>query len=189
MIRSCSLINSSGTNDIRQSQSSGSENATLIISVILAVVVLFLILVIVGFIFWKRLKRSDGSLGTSVSLETVHVIGGGIVKEEKLGSGNFGDVYRGKWNGLPVALKSLKNEEHVAEFEQEAAVLEYAFPSFHPLTLQRKLNHPHIVRYLGIHEDEAGKRYIVTEFVAKGSLADAIVADKNKLKTVNLLRM
>lgn len=40
--------------------------------------------------------------------------------------GNFGEVYKGKWNGSLVALKKLKAEE-VSTFEKEAAILLYYF--------------------------------------------------------------
>lgn len=96
----------------------------MIISVILAAVVVLLISIIVGFIVWRKLKRPAFEI-SAVNLDSINVIKGDIVREEKLGSGNFGDVYRGKWNGLPVALKSMKNEDHVADFGREAAVLEY----------------------------------------------------------------
>ena len=55
--------------------------------------------------------------------------------------------------------------------------------------LCRKLNHPHIVRYLGIHRDASGKLYIVTEFLAKGSLSDVIAAESKELTAADLLRM
>lgn len=62
-------------------------------------------------------------------------------------------------------------------------------PSHTLLTTNSQLNHPHIVRYLGIHKDKSGTRYIVTEYVGKGSLASVINADRDKLKTDDLLRM
>lgn len=38
-------------------------------------------------------------------------------------SGNFGDVYRGTWQGSNVACKKLKNSDLMHEFEAEAATL------------------------------------------------------------------
>ncbi len=42
---------------------------------------------------------------------------------EKLGAGNFGEVYKGEWNGAEVALKKLKSQEDFEEFAKEAMVL------------------------------------------------------------------
>jgi len=45
--------------------------------------------------------------------------------KERLGGGNFGDVWRGLWNGqTEVALKSLKVEEKLQEFMREAKMLQ-----------------------------------------------------------------
>lgn len=47
----------------------------------------------------------------------------------KIGSGNYGDVFKGKWEEpvsgtkINVALKKLKNMQHAVEFERETAVL------------------------------------------------------------------
>ena len=47
-----------------------------------------------------------------------------IVIEEKLGSGNFGEVYRGLWDkATPVALKKMKSGQFFAQFEHEARLL------------------------------------------------------------------
>lgn len=42
------------------------------------------------------------------------------------GGGNFSTVFKGMWEGTtPVALKLLKNEEDMKEFESETAILKY----------------------------------------------------------------
>lgn len=47
-----------------------------------------------------------------------------ILVLERLGGGNFGDVYKGIWNGATiVALKRLKTEEQLEEFRREAILL------------------------------------------------------------------
>lgn len=120
------LTNNVGLDDITQTKSSEDISVIVMISVILAVVVVLLIIGIVIFIILRRRRQSkDETLAVSVTLDSVQVLKGDIVKGERLGSGNFGDVYKGKWNGLSVALKSLKNEDDIADFEQEAAVLQY----------------------------------------------------------------
>ena len=42
---------------------------------------------------------------------------------ERLGGGNFGDVYKGIYKGSVVALKGLKTEEQLEEFRREAVIL------------------------------------------------------------------
>jgi hypothetical protein len=48
-----------------------------------------------------------------------------VIVEEILGSGNFGDVYRGTWSGTTqVALKKLKTEDEFKDFVNEASILQ-----------------------------------------------------------------
>jgi predicted Ser/Thr protein kinase len=46
----------------------------------------------------------------------------GVTIENKIGAGNFGEVYLGKWEGSAVALKKL-TQDQISEFEREAAIL------------------------------------------------------------------
>jgi len=80
---------------------------------------------------------------------------------EKVASGSFGDVYRGEWCGIQVAIKKpSKNipEEFFAKFLEEVEVM-------------TKLHHPNIVMFLGacIEED---KLAIVLEYLDRGCLFD-----------------
>lgn len=45
-----------------------------------------------------------------------------VAVKQKLGAGNYGEVYYGEWNGTGVALKKLKDDE-VEEFKREAVLL------------------------------------------------------------------
>ncbi len=67
-----------------------------------------------------------------------------------LGSGNFGEVYRGQWKGREVALKRLKNVEQIVEFEKELDIL-------------KSLHHPNIVQCYGTYTNPEEFKYIVTE--------------------------
>jgi len=95
--------------------------------------------------------------------------------QERLGGGKFGDVYKGLWNGTAVALKTLKSGE-LSEFESEVQMLS-------------TLNHPHVVRFLGLYSSKTGESYIVTEFVAKGGLNSVLSFEKSSLEPLDLLQM
>lgn len=78
----------------------------------------------------------------------------------KLGSGTFGDVYRGSYNGQDVAVKVLKCDEMTdvarAEFKREVHIM-------------RMLNSDYIVPLRGVCV-ERGNYCILTKFMAQGSL-------------------
>ncbi|MEM3062175.1 MAG: protein kinase [Nitrososphaerota archaeon] len=95
----------------------------------------------------------------------------------RLGGGNFGDVFKGTWNGTTtVALKKLKSSEHLEEFAKEADVLQ-------------SLNHPNIVRFLGIYTSNTGEQFIVMEYLSKGSLDVLLALEKQSLTLSDLLAM
>ncbi|KAK9907690.1 hypothetical protein WJX75_008211 [Coccomyxa subellipsoidea] len=84
-----------------------------------------------------------------------------------LGKGGFGEVYKARWNGVPVAVKALIGEDRAeAEaFQREIAVLEV-------------LRHPHVVNYLATLVAEDGTVFLVTEFMPGGDLGKHIRGDK-----------
>ncbi|CAL1532203.1 unnamed protein product [Lymnaea stagnalis] len=92
-----------------------------------------------------------------------------------LGSGQFGEVYRGKWKGTTdVAIKTLKEGSmSVAHFLQEAQIM-------------KMLRHDKLVRLYAVCTLEE-PIYIVTELMANGSLLDYLRNDRNRLITLPLL--
>jgi len=94
-----------------------------------------------------------------------------VVVEQKLGSGKYGEVYKGSWHGTTaVALKKLKDTSPDSavskEFENE-------------MTILIKLNHPNIVRFLGLFHTDSDL-YMVMEYLSKGSLLDFLSIDETK---------
>jgi len=87
-----------------------------------------------------------------------------IIIKEHLGEGAFGEVYRGEWSGVSVALKKLRNEDDLNTFENEANILQ-------------QCRHPCITQYLGIYTN-SGVKYIVTEYLSHGSL-DVLLRKEN----------
>jgi len=81
--------------------------------------------------------------------------------ERKLGTGKFGEVWLGNWSGTtPVAMKKLKSGvQNEREFENEIALI-------------MKLNHPNIVRAIGIFRSDLEDLFLVMEYLSLGSLQD-----------------
>eukprot|EP01117_Protostelium_nocturnum_P009923 TRINITY_DN3536_c0_g1_i3.p1 TRINITY_DN3536_c0_g1~~TRINITY_DN3536_c0_g1_i3.p1 ORF type:complete len:310 (-),score=102.41 TRINITY_DN3536_c0_g1_i3:31-960(-) len=75
-----------------------------------------------------------------------------------IGKGNFGEVRKGTWNGTTVALKGLTGEDQseLQKFKGE-------------ITLLYKLNHPCVIRLLGLYKTDV-QTFMVVEFAENGSL-------------------
>jgi len=80
--------------------------------------------------------------------------------EERIGKGNFGEVYRGVWRGTEVAIKKLPahvlTEQLMKDFQKEVALL-------------KALRHPNVVQFLGsctVLPDIC----LCTEYMPRGSL-------------------
>ncbi|XAR71927.1 Non-specific serine/threonine protein kinase [Bertholletia excelsa] len=93
--------------------------------------------------------------------------------ENKIGSGSFGVVYRGKlWDGREVAVKRSQTQkakqfqEHESAFESELAFLS-------------RLHHKHLVGLVGYCEDR-DERLLVYEYMKNGALHDHL-HDKNNV--------
>uniref|UniRef100_A0A5S6QA73 Tyrosine-protein kinase n=1 Tax=Trichuris muris TaxID=70415 RepID=A0A5S6QA73_TRIMR len=79
---------------------------------------------------------------------------------EVIGHGEFGDVVAGVYRGQKVAIKVMKRGNHVIEsLLQEASMM-------------MSLQHHNLVRLLGVVFNEITDIYLVTEFMANGSLLD-----------------
>ncbi|THH16284.1 hypothetical protein EW146_g4321 [Bondarzewia mesenterica] len=90
---------------------------------------------------------------------------------KKLGSGSFGNVYKGSYLGIDVAIKEVlpSNEYDVAKyFEREWRLL-------------KESRHPNVVLYLGLSRapDPDGRIFIVSEFIENGNLR-MYIHDKHK---------
>lgn len=96
---------------------------------------------------------------------------------KKLGSGQFGDVWEGMWNGTtPVAVKTLKHGSMSSDdFLKEAAIM-------------KKLRHPKLVQLYAVCTDEA-PFYIVVELMKNGSLLDYLHDKGRALRLPQLVDM
>eukprot|EP00892_Ulva_mutabilis_P001692 jgi/Ulvmu1/11523/UM078_0012.1 len=79
-----------------------------------------------------------------------------------IAEGEFGIVYKGKWNGTPVAIKVVKASEQINQQQLAAEV-----------GVLRRIHHPNIVQFLGACT-RTEPMTIVSEVMEGGSLADAL---------------
>ena len=64
---------------------------------------------------------------------------------DRVGVGNFGEVFKGKWRGqVEVAVKTLKDEQGGDEFNKEAEVLKTLH---HPNLVQVQTPNPNDIKY------------------------------------------
>ena len=95
---------------------------------------------------------------------------------KRIGEGANGTIYVANWNGCEVAVKTLKTESvesvHSEEFEKEAALLS-------------TLRHPNIVNLYGVSISDT-RKYMVVEYLPKGSLDKLILNCKHGTKVLSL---
>eukprot|EP01114_Cavostelium_apophysatum_P022062 TRINITY_DN785_c0_g1_i1.p1 TRINITY_DN785_c0_g1~~TRINITY_DN785_c0_g1_i1.p1 ORF type:complete len:1422 (-),score=266.01 TRINITY_DN785_c0_g1_i1:73-4338(-) len=174
------------TTEVTDSPSSDSGDSRRMAAIIGGAVggaVLLLIAVILIGVLIARSKRRRGGKAEPVALASIEMEPKinweqglkNIRVIERLGGGNFGDVYRGEWNGAtPVAMKKVKHLHMLNDFLREANIL-------------GSLNHPNIVRYFGFFMDEKEDRYIVMEYVPQGSLEIWLKKQRDELSDQDLM--
>lgn len=91
---------------------------------------------------------------------------------ERLGSGQFGDVYKGKYESLNVAIKTIKinstsDDSFKQDFLREAEIMS-------------QFNHDHIIKLIGICKDTPC--LLVIELAEYGQLKSYLKANVNKLE-------
>ncbi|PAV85692.1 hypothetical protein WR25_08290 [Diploscapter pachys] len=96
----------------------------------------------------------------------------------KVGTGNFGDVYCGRWKKLEVAIKTMKpGTMEPKSFIKEAMML-------------TKLDHPNLVRLYAVCTKEE-PYYIITEYLDHGSLLELLRQgyEQNRLTAPQIVNM
>lgn len=98
---------------------------------------------------------------------------------EKIASGSSGDLHRGTYQGMDVAVKFLRtehvNDSSKVEFLQEIIIL-------------KSVNHDNVVRFYGACTKQR-KYVIVTEYMPGGNLYDFLHTLKNTLDLPTVLRI
>ena len=103
-------------------------------------------------------------------------------KNAPLDEGKFGVVYRGRFRGLDVAVKKLKNDSNEIS---EKKINEF----FSETKTMKQLNHPNLVQLFALVQDKIEGNLIIQEFVSKGSLKNylkALVREDYELSDLGL---
>lgn len=124
-------------------------------------------------------KHSDKA--EKFSLSDLAVATSNFLLENKIGSGSFGIVYKGKLvDGREVAIKRGDNASKMNKFQEK----ENAFAS--ELLLLSRLHHKHLVELVGFCE-EKDERLLVYEYMSNGSLHDHLHNKNNVEKGSSVL--
>ncbi|KAJ1273574.1 hypothetical protein BS78_06G292200 [Paspalum vaginatum] len=98
---------------------------------------------------------------------------------ERIASGSSGDLHRGTYHGMDVAIKFLRtehvNDSSKVEFLQEIMIL-------------KSVNHDNVVQFYGACTKQR-KYVIVTEYMPGGNLYDFLRKQKNTLELTVVLRI
>ncbi|XP_057962934.1 serine/threonine-protein kinase STY8-like [Malania oleifera] len=99
--------------------------------------------------------------------------------ENKVGSGSYGDLYRGSYCSQEVAIKVLRpdrvNADMLREFSQEVYIM-------------RKIRHKNVVQFIGA-STLSPNLFIVTEFMSRGSVYDFLHKQRGSFKLPSLLKV
>jgi len=121
-------------------------------------------------------RGTERVIDTPLSVDTDGEIPSNQIKiGVELGQGQFGSVYRGTWNGLDVALKTLQVAD-VKQFLQE-------------MNLMKRMNHGNIVRFYGVSAPINSIQYIVTEFCEGGDLRNVLIENSDGISVSELTSM
>lgn len=114
------------------------------------------------------LQISDGNTLKLDEINAMDVVMGDII-----GSGYFGEVRRGLWNGTEVAIKRFyRDEDKKKALEREMPIIS-------------KLRHPNILSFFGVMVNDKKDIMLITELMAAGSLYANI---KNNYQIIRRVR-
>ncbi|XP_031101214.1 putative serine/threonine-protein kinase-like protein CCR3 [Ipomoea triloba] len=123
----------------------------------------------------SSLKHAEIAEKMRFSVSELAAATSNFAMENKIGSGSFGSVYRGRLgNGCEVAIK--RGESVSRKKKKKFQEKESAFRS--EIMLLSRLHHRHLVELVGFCEEDE-ERLLVYEFMSNGSLYDHLHAKEN----------
>jgi serine/threonine protein kinase len=125
----------------------------------------------------------NGSEDSAVSLTTEvfdTVVWNDIKIEKKIGSGAYGDVYKARYHGYPIAVKIIKESLSAEETKREKILEE--------IKIMSMLKHPNVVGLVGCCLSPDHQVAIVTEFAARGNLKDSLKEIKSLPQRLKLAK-
>lgn len=137
-----------------------------------------LVLIVVAFIFVLR-RTNTKTNGYQLIREGREIKMSEVEIGPRIGKGNFGEVFKGLWRGVPIAVKKIPAHNISEQFWKE----------FHKeLNLMKSLRHPNVLQFLGscsVPPDVC----ILVEFMPKGSLYSVLHNPAEKLTWALIRRM
>ena len=135
------------------------------------------------FIQKRKTKVLDDDADSTDDVDTTRSVGYRVIQVQeikmgsKLGTGAYGDVFKGKWHNSDVAVKVLKyTHDNFEAVEQEAIIM-------------TKLgNHPNIIPFIGLAKDD-GKIFLLTKLCMQGSLYDYFIKNKTKISEMDFSKI
>eukprot|EP01113_Clastostelium_recurvatum_P024562 TRINITY_DN2930_c0_g1_i1.p1 TRINITY_DN2930_c0_g1~~TRINITY_DN2930_c0_g1_i1.p1 ORF type:complete len:1587 (-),score=298.78 TRINITY_DN2930_c0_g1_i1:135-4202(-) len=165
-------------NQITSPPNNISNNVPMLIGIALACAVVVVAVVFIALYKARRSAKRTKQLKTALKVKAEDVQLTNVVRKERIGHGAFGSVYKGLWQGVTVALKTV-----IATAASDIDALRAE------ATIMKALSHPNIVQLFGFYEDDEGTLYIVSEYMAGGSLDIMLRQSKTKMEMHQLLKM
>eukprot|EP01116_Phalansterium_solitarium_P001940 TRINITY_DN11782_c0_g1_i1.p1 TRINITY_DN11782_c0_g1~~TRINITY_DN11782_c0_g1_i1.p1 ORF type:complete len:693 (-),score=81.27 TRINITY_DN11782_c0_g1_i1:199-2277(-) len=103
-------------------------------------------------------RRSDPANDTKTDADGLLV--DVTIDPKHIGRGSFGTVYRGNWGRTVIALKEITSADRRFFAAELASV--------------KRLKHPNVTQYLGLHQSAVGNQFICMEYMEMGSLLDLL---------------
>ena len=152
-----------------------SRSSTALAPILAPVLIVLAVVVVLAYFGWRRFHRTTSSL-TMRLLETEtevekyrkvwHIPADEVFVAECIGSGAVGEVFKGKWRGIEVAIKTVKgawmsSEEMERELDHEASMLQ-------------AVRHANVVQFYGMGTLGDGTPFMVTELMELGTLSGVL---------------
>lgn len=133
----------------------GSTNYDYIIAIVVPIVAVLLMICAFAIIVIVIVKRNNVREEWIINYNELNI-------EETIGEGGFGVVYKGKWKGTEVAIKTMTQE--IGDEEKRKFIEE--------IEIMSKLRHPNVVLFMAA--STKSPMCIVMEYMPLGSLYDVI---------------